>query len=141
MLKFRYIEETFDNWGSTLLANVTVRTFFPRTVVGVQNIVRNASSLGARVRAAATRHTFNPWLWGVESNVQPGTQVCCHTVMCHTVMCYTVICYTVILSCCIIWSCIMMSCHNVLYCQGQNTDYIIAMLPLSVSDRFAYHRY
>ena len=34
----RYIEETFDNWGSTLLANVTVRTFFPRTVVGVQNM-------------------------------------------------------------------------------------------------------
>ena len=30
---------------------------------------------GARVRASATRHTFNPWLWGVESNVQPGTLV------------------------------------------------------------------
>ena len=74
MMIFRYIEETFDNWGSTLLANVTVRTFFPRTVVGVQNIVRNASTVGARVRASATRHTFNPWLWGVESSVQPGTQ-------------------------------------------------------------------
>ena len=36
----RYIEETFDNWGSTLLANVTVKTFFPRTVAGVQNIIR-----------------------------------------------------------------------------------------------------
>ena len=30
---------------------------------------------GARVRASGTRHTFNPWLWGVESDVQPGTQV------------------------------------------------------------------
>ena len=39
----RYIEETFDNWGSTLLANVTVRTFFPRTVAGVQSIVRSAA--------------------------------------------------------------------------------------------------
>jgi len=93
----RYIEETFDNWGSTLLANVTVRTFFPRSVNGIQNVIRNASSIGARVRASATRHTFNPWLWGVESNIQPGTQ-------------------------------------------GQNVDYIIAMLPLSVSDRFAYKR-
>ena len=97
MLKFRYIEETFDNWGSTLLANVTVRTFFPRTVVGVQNIVRNASSLGARVRAAATRHTFNPWLWGVESSVQPGTA-------------------------------------------GHNTDYVVSMVPLSVSDKLANRR-
>ena len=39
----RYIEETFDNWGSTLLANVTVRTFFPRTVAGVQSIVMSAA--------------------------------------------------------------------------------------------------
>ena len=39
----RYIEETFDNWGSTLLANVTVRTFFPRTVAGVQSVVRAAA--------------------------------------------------------------------------------------------------
>ena len=93
----RYIEETFDNWGSTLLANVTVRTFFPRTVVGVQNIVRNASEVGARVRASGTRHTFNPWLWGVESNVQPGTE-------------------------------------------GHNTDYIVSMVPLSVSDKLANRR-
>ena len=71
--EMRYIEETFENWGSTLLANVTVRTFFPRTVKGIQNIVRVAGKDGARVRASATRHTFNPWLWGVESNLQPGT--------------------------------------------------------------------
>ena len=88
----RYIDETFDNWGSTLLANVTVRTFFPRTVSGVQAIVKDAGKVGARVRASATRHTFNPWLWGVESDLQPGTQ-------------------------------------------GHNTDYVIAMLPLSVTDR------
>merc|ERR1719192_1363413 len=93
----RYIEETFDNWGSTLLANVTVRTFFPRSVNGIQNIIRNASSIGARVRASATRHTFNPWLWGVESNIQPGTQ-------------------------------------------GHNVDYVIAMLPLEISDHLAYAR-
>merc|ERR1711915_1134827 len=71
--EMRYIEETFENWGSTLLANITVRTFFPRTVQGIQNIVKMAAAEGARVRASATRHTFNPWLWGVESNLQPGT--------------------------------------------------------------------
>jgi len=71
--EMRYIEETFENWGLTLLANVTVRTFFPRTVAGIQNIVKAAGRDGARVRASATRHTFNPWLWGVESNLQPGT--------------------------------------------------------------------
>ena len=84
---------------------MTVKTFFPRTVAGVQNIIRwglhhlytiiiiiiiiiirSANSIGARVRASATRHTFNPWLWGVESNVQPGTQVCCYTVLCYTVI-------------------------------------------------------
>ena len=63
----RYVDETFENWGLTLLANVTVRTFFPRTVQGIQNIVKAAAVDGARVRASATRHTFNPWLWGVES--------------------------------------------------------------------------
>jgi len=70
--EMRYIEETFDNWGSTLLTNVTVRTFFPRTVRGIQNIVRMAAKEGRRVRASATRHTFNPWLWGLESEMQPG---------------------------------------------------------------------
>jgi len=95
--EMRYIEETFENWGSTLLANVTVRTFFPRTVAGIQNIVRAAGKDGARVRASATRHTFNPWLWGVESNLQPGTQ-------------------------------------------GHNVDYVVAMLPLEISDHLAYAR-
>merc|ERR1711970_1155516 len=95
--EMRYIEETFENWGSTLLANVTVRTFFPRTVQGIQNIVKAAAKDGARVRASATRHTFNPWLWGVESNLQPGTE-------------------------------------------GQNVDYVIAMLPLDISDHLAYAR-
>merc|ERR1719312_1421259 len=71
--EMRDIEETFENWGLTLLANVTVRTFFPRTVAGIQNIAKAAGRDGARVRASATRHTFNPWLWGVESNLQPGT--------------------------------------------------------------------
>merc|ERR1711970_1026704 len=95
--EMRYIEETFENWGSTLLANVTVRTFFPRTVQGIQNIVKMAAAEGARVRASATRHTFNPWLWGVESNLQPGTS-------------------------------------------GNNVDYVIAMLPLDISDHLAYAR-
>ena len=51
----RFIEETFDNWGATLLTNVTVRTYFPRTVVGIQNIVKMAGEQGARVRASGTR--------------------------------------------------------------------------------------
>jgi len=72
--EMRYIDEIFENWGSTLLANVTVRTFFPRTVRGIQAIVRMAGEEGARVRASATRHTFNPWLWGVESDMQPGQE-------------------------------------------------------------------
>lgn len=42
-LPMRYIDETFENWGSTLLANVTVRTFFPRTVRGIQAVVRLAA--------------------------------------------------------------------------------------------------
>ena len=70
--EMRYIEETFENWGTTLLTNVTVRTFFPRTVRGIQAIVRLAGEQGSRVRASGTRHTFNPWLWGLESDMQPG---------------------------------------------------------------------
>ena len=54
-MEMLYIEETFDNWGATLLTNVTVRTFFPRTVEGVQNIVRMAREQGSRVRASGTR--------------------------------------------------------------------------------------
>ena len=54
-MEMRYIEETFDNWGTTLLTNVTVRTFFPRTVEGVQNIVKLAREQGSRVRASGTR--------------------------------------------------------------------------------------
>ena len=42
-LPMRYIDETFENWGSTLLANVTVRTFFPRNVRGIQAVVRLAA--------------------------------------------------------------------------------------------------
>ena len=54
-MEMRYIEETFDNWGTTILNNVTVRTFFPRTVEGVQNIVKLAREQGSRVRASGTR--------------------------------------------------------------------------------------
>ena len=54
-MEMRFIEETFDNWGTTLLTNVTVRTFFPRTVEGVQNIVKLAREQGSRVRASGTR--------------------------------------------------------------------------------------
>jgi len=96
-MEMRYIEETFENWGSTILTNVTVRTFFPRTVLGIQNIVKLAAQEGRRVRASATRHTFNPWLWGVESGMQPGHE-------------------------------------------GHNVDYVIAMLPMEISDHLAYAR-
>ena len=39
-LEMRYIEETFENWGLTLLANVTVKTFFPRYSLKDENGVK-----------------------------------------------------------------------------------------------------
>ena len=44
-----------------------VRTFFPRTVEGLQNIIRLARSQGARVRASGIKHTTTPFIWGVEN--------------------------------------------------------------------------
>ena len=44
-----------------------VRTFFPRTVEGIQNIIRLAKSEGARVRASGIKHTTTPFIWGVEN--------------------------------------------------------------------------
>ena len=47
-----------------------MRTFFPRSVAGIQEIIRMAGETGARVRASGIRHTTTPWLWGVDSNHQ-----------------------------------------------------------------------
>jgi len=65
--EMRYIDQKFDNWAGTMAANNTVRTFFPRTVEGIQNIIRLAKSEGARVRASGIKHTTTPFIWGVEN--------------------------------------------------------------------------
>ena len=48
-----------------------VRTFFPRTVAGIQEIIRMAGKEGAKVRASGIRHTTTPWLWGTDGGFQP----------------------------------------------------------------------
>ena len=48
-----------------------MRTFFPRTVSGVQEIIRMAKQEGARVRASGIRHTTTPFIWGVDNDHQP----------------------------------------------------------------------
>ena len=75
--------------------------------------------VGARVRASATRHTFNPWLWGVESSLQPGTQVGGEVGERRGEI---------------------FACYSSPSDQGQNTDYIVSMVPLSVSDKLANRR-
>lgn len=67
----RFIDEDFENWAGTLSSNSSVRTFFPRTVSGIQEIIRMAKSEGARVRASGVRHTTTPVIWGVENDRQP----------------------------------------------------------------------
>ena len=47
-----------------------VRTFFPRTVTGIQNIIKMAKLEGARVRASGIRHTTTPFIWGVDNERQ-----------------------------------------------------------------------
>ena len=48
-----------------------MRTFFPKTVNGIQEIIRMAGKEGARVRASGIRHTTTPWIWGVDNSHQP----------------------------------------------------------------------
>merc|ERR1719495_415686 len=66
----KYIDQEFDNWAGSLASNTTVRTFFPRTIQGIQNIIRKAKSEGARVRASGIRHTTTPFIWGVDNKRQ-----------------------------------------------------------------------
>lgn len=49
--------EVFRNWGYTV-ENTPGYTFVPRTLIGICNIVRWATSSGKRVRAAGYRHTW-----------------------------------------------------------------------------------
>merc|ERR1719367_667047 len=67
----RFIDEDFENWAGTLSGNSTVRTFFPRTVSGIQEIIRMAKSEGARIRPSGIRHTTTPFIWGVDNDKQP----------------------------------------------------------------------
>jgi hypothetical protein len=47
----------FQNWGRTV-ANTPATTYIPRTVTGIQNLVKWAAAKGKRVRAAGYRHTW-----------------------------------------------------------------------------------
>merc|ERR1719495_477056 len=66
----KYIDQEFDNCAGSLASNTTVRTFFPRTIQGIQNIIRKAKSEGARVRASGVKHTTTPFIWGVDNKRQ-----------------------------------------------------------------------
>ena len=52
-----YEEVTFHNWGGTV-QNKPFKTFYPKTIIGLQNIVTWAKTLGKRVRVSAYRHTW-----------------------------------------------------------------------------------
>ena len=112
----RYIEETFDNWGSTLLANVTVKTFFPRTVAGVQNIIRwgfiTFTSLSSyhhhdqecqqyRSEGSSLGHPAHLQPLAVGRGEQraarhPGVLSYCHVSWCHVVsFCHDAMCHIV----------------------------------------------
>jgi len=67
----RFIDEDFENWAGTLSGNSSVRTFFPRTISGIQEIIKMAKSQGARIRPSGIRHTTTPFIWGVDNDRQP----------------------------------------------------------------------
>lgn len=50
--------EEFDNWGDTV-NNLPKHTFYPKSKIGVQNIVKFARANGFRVRCAGTRHSWS----------------------------------------------------------------------------------
>ncbi|KAJ6566778.1 hypothetical protein B0H19DRAFT_713862 [Mycena capillaripes] len=53
------VNEEFINWGETV-KNTPTLTFVPTTVLGVQNIVRFASTHNLRVRCGGFRHSWSP---------------------------------------------------------------------------------
>ena len=67
----KYLDMVMDNWGHTLHSKNTKRIFFPETREGIQNVVRKAASEGRKVRASGMRHTWNPWMWGVDNELDP----------------------------------------------------------------------
>ncbi|QDS77850.1 hypothetical protein FKW77_006731 [Venturia effusa] len=52
-------KEQFQNWGQNL-SNTPLNTFFPTTVLGVQNVVLYAIKKNFRVRCASYRHSWAP---------------------------------------------------------------------------------
>ena len=67
----KYIDMVMDNWGNTLHSKQVARIFYPETREGIQNVVRKAATEGKKVRASGMRHTWNPWLWGVDNELDP----------------------------------------------------------------------
>ena len=67
----KFIDMVMDNWGHTLHSKTTRRIFYPETLAGIQNVVKKAASEGKRVRASGMRHTWNPWMWGVDNELDP----------------------------------------------------------------------
>jgi hypothetical protein len=67
----KFIDMVVDNWGHTLHSTTVRRIFYPETREGVQNVVRKAAAEGKKVRASGMRHTWNPWLWGVDNVLDP----------------------------------------------------------------------
>ena len=50
--------KSFENWGDTVKTK-SIRTFIPKTKVGICNLVKWASSKGLRVRASGYRHSWS----------------------------------------------------------------------------------
>jgi hypothetical protein len=67
----KYIDMVVDNWGNTLHSHNVRRVYFPETRIGVQNVVKKAAAEGKKVRASGMRHTWNPWMWGVDNELDP----------------------------------------------------------------------
>jgi hypothetical protein len=65
----KYLDMVVDNWGHTLLSKNVRRVYFPETRAGIQNVVRKAAAEGRKVRASGMRHTWNPWMWGVDNEL------------------------------------------------------------------------
>ncbi len=66
----RYHDIVQDNYAKTLQGGQVVRTYYPETREGVQNIVRMAAKKKARVRASGAKHSWNHWVWGVDNQYE-----------------------------------------------------------------------
>ncbi|RPB18434.1 hypothetical protein L211DRAFT_796854 [Terfezia boudieri ATCC MYA-4762] len=54
-----HVDAPFENWGLNV-KNTPAFTFVPTTVIGAQNLVKHAKSIGKRVRASGYRHSWSP---------------------------------------------------------------------------------